>query len=108
MAKGYWVAFVNVKKKEEYQKYVDLAGPAINLHGGKFLVRGGNVENFEGKNYERIVKLGDPAKKISELASSLNVDTIVMGRRGLSDTDSDLGHVTSKLLSLSSKPIVLV
>jgi len=60
------------------------------------------------KNYERIVKLGDPAKKISELASSFNVDTIVMGRRGLSDTDSDLGHVTSKVLSLSSKPIVLV
>ena len=60
------------------------------------------------KNYERIVKLGDPAKKISELATSLNVDTIVMGRKGLSDTDSDLGHVTSKLLTLSSKPIVLV
>ena len=60
------------------------------------------------KNYERIVKLGDPAKKISELASSLNVDTIVMGRKGLSDTDSDLGHVTTKLLSISSKPIVLV
>ena len=60
------------------------------------------------KNYERIVKLGDPAKKISELATSLNVDTIVMGRKCLSDTDSDLGHVTSKLLTLSSKPIVLV
>ena len=60
------------------------------------------------KNYERIVKLGDPAKKISELATSLNVDTIVMGRKGLSDSDSDLGHVTSKLLTLSSKPIVLV
>ena len=55
MTKGYWVAFVNVKNKEEYQKYVDLAGPTINLYGGKFLVRGGNVENFEGKNYERIV-----------------------------------------------------
>ena len=50
MAKGYWVALVNVKNKEEYQKYADLAGPAINLHAGKFLVRGGNVENFEGKN----------------------------------------------------------
>ena len=49
MTKGYWVAFVNVKNKEEYQKYVDLAGPAINLHGGRFLIRGGNVENFEGK-----------------------------------------------------------
>ncbi len=60
------------------------------------------------RNYERIVKLGDPAKKISELASSLNVDTIVMGRKGLSDTDSDLGHVTSKVLSTTSKPIVLV
>ena len=55
MAKGYWVALVNVKNKEEYQKYVDLSGPAINLYGGEFLVRGGNVENFEGKNYERIV-----------------------------------------------------
>ena len=55
MTKGYWVAFVNVKNKEEYQKYADLAGPAINLHGGKFLVRGGHVEHFEGKNYERIV-----------------------------------------------------
>ena len=55
MTKGYWVAFVNVKNKEEYQKYADLAGPAINLHEGKFLVRRGSVENFEGKNYERIV-----------------------------------------------------
>jgi SSS family transporter len=60
------------------------------------------------RNYERIVKLGDPAKKISELASSLNVDTIVMGRKGLSDTDSNLGHVTTKVLSTTSKPIVLV
>ena len=60
------------------------------------------------KNYERIVKLGDPAKKISELASSLNADTIVMGRKGLSDTDSNLGHVTTKVLSLTSKPVVLV
>ncbi len=60
------------------------------------------------KNYERIVKLGDPAKKISDLASSLNVDTIVMGRKGLSDSDSNLGHVTSKVLSLTTKPIILV
>ncbi len=55
MAEGYWVALVNVKNIEEYQKYADLAGPATNLHGGKFLVRGGSLENFEGKNYERIV-----------------------------------------------------
>ena len=55
MAKGYWVACVNVKNQHEFKKYVDLAGPAINLHGGKFLVRGGKVLNIEGKQYERIV-----------------------------------------------------
>ena len=55
MAKGYWVACVNVKNQDEFKKYVDLAGPAINLHGGKFLVRGGKVLKIEGKQYERIV-----------------------------------------------------
>ena len=53
--KGYWVACVNVKDKDKFKKYVELAGPAINLHGGKFLVRGNNVDNIEGKKYERIV-----------------------------------------------------
>ena len=55
MNKGYWVACVNVKNHEEFKKYVELAGPAVNLHGGKFLVRGNNVENIEGKIFERIV-----------------------------------------------------
>ena len=55
MAKGYWVACVNVKNQNEFKKYVDLAGAAINLYGGKFLVRGGKVLNIEGKQYERIV-----------------------------------------------------
>ena len=55
MAKGYWVACVNVKNKEKFQKYVELAGPAINLYGGRFLVRGNKVNNIEGKKYERIV-----------------------------------------------------
>jgi len=55
MGKGYWVACVNVKNKEEFKKYVDLAGPAIKLHGGKFLARGNNVDHIEGKKFERIV-----------------------------------------------------
>ena len=37
--KGYWVACVNVKNQDQFKKYVELAGPAIDLHGGKFLVR---------------------------------------------------------------------
>ena len=71
MGKVYWVALVNVKNKEEYQKYVNLAGPAINLYKGKFLVRGCNVENLEGKNYERIVvSVFDSSAKAKECYNS--------------------------------------
>ena len=55
MAKGYWVACVNVKNHAEFNKYIRLAGPAVNLHGGKFLVRSNNVYNIEGRKFERIV-----------------------------------------------------
>ena len=55
MARGYWIACVNVKNQNEFKKYVDSAGSAVHLHGGKFLVRGGKVLNIEGKQYERIV-----------------------------------------------------
>ena len=71
MGKGYWVAFVNVKNIEEYQRYVNLAGPAIHLHGGKFLVRGGKVENIEGKNFERIVvSVFDSSEKAKDCYNS--------------------------------------
>ena len=48
MAKGYWVACVNINNQAEYKKYLDLAGPAVYLYGGKILLRGGKVENIEG------------------------------------------------------------
>ena len=71
MAKGYWVACVNVKNQDEFKKYVDLAGSAINLHGGKFLVRGGKVLNIEGKQYERIVvSVFDSSEKAEECYKS--------------------------------------
>ena len=67
MTKGYWVACVNVKNQEKFKKYVQLAGPAINMHGGEFLIRGNKVENLEGKKYQRIVvsvfKTTEKAKK---------------------------------------------
>jgi len=71
MTKGYWVACVKVKNHDEFKKYVDLAGPAINLHGGKFLVRGGKVLNIEGKQYERIViSVFDSSEKAKECYES--------------------------------------
>lgn len=57
---------------------------------------------------ERIVKLGDPATKIAELADKLEVDIIIMGTNGLGRTDESVGHVTSKVLSLTSRPTILI
>ena len=71
MAKEYWVASVNFKNQNEFKKYVKLAGPAVNLHGGKFLVRGGEVLNIEGKAYERIVvSVFDSPKKAKKCYES--------------------------------------
>jgi len=57
---------------------------------------------------ERIVKLGDPAIKIAEMADKLEVDIIIMGTRGLGRTDESVGHVTGKVLHLTSRPVVLI
>ena len=71
MARGYWIACVNVKNQDEFNKYVELAGPTVNLHGSKFLVRGGKVLNIEGKQYERIVvSVFDSTEKAQECYKS--------------------------------------
>jgi SSS family transporter len=59
-------------------------------------------------DYERVVKLGDPATKIVELAEKLEIDMIIMGCKGLGNTKGDLGHVCSKVLKLTSKPVVVL
>ena len=79
MAKGYWVACVNVKNQDEFKKYVDLAGPAVNLYGGKFLVRGGKVLNIEGKQYERIVaSVFDSPEKQKNVTNQKNINTLIV------------------------------
>ena len=59
-------------------------------------------------DYKRIVKLGDPAEKISELTDKLKIDMIIMGKKGIGKSSSDLGHFTQKVLKLTSKPVVLL
>ena len=59
-------------------------------------------------DYKRIVKLGDPSEKIAELAEKLKVDMIVMGKKGIGKSTSDLGHTTQKVLKFTSKPVVLL
>ncbi len=48
MAKGYWIARVDVKNPDEYKKYVEGTAIAFQKYGAKFLARGGRSEAMEG------------------------------------------------------------
>ena len=60
MAKGYWIARVDVKNEEGYKPYV-AANPAIfKKYGGRFLVRSGKFDAAEGSTRARNVVIEFP------------------------------------------------
>ena len=63
MAKGYWVAHVDVRDPEGYKGYVTAARAAFEKHGAKFLARGGTFEGLEGKTCARNVIIEFPSLK---------------------------------------------
>ncbi len=77
------------------------------LKEGKMILGSVTVPQ-EAAGVRRIVKMGDPPTKITEVANNLNVDLIVMGRRGLGNTINPLGHVTMKVIQMSPRPIALL
>ncbi len=52
---AYWCSRVHVTDEQQYDKYVKLAGPAVEKHGGVILARGGRQVILEGGDYERSV-----------------------------------------------------
>lgn len=60
MAKGYWIARVDVSDPDTYQKYMAANGRAFERYGGRFLVRGGPAETVEGESRSRNVVLEFP------------------------------------------------
>lgn len=58
--------------------------------------------------YERIVKLGNPPKKIVEMIEKLDIDMIIMGKKGIGNNKSRLGHVAQEVLQQSSVPVVVL
>jgi len=48
MAKGYWIARVDVHDAEGYKAYIAANAAALKKYGGHFLVRGGKFDNPEG------------------------------------------------------------
>lgn len=57
MAKAYWVVcYHSIKDPEALAAYAKLAAPAIQAHGGRFLVRGTPAKTYEhGMNQRTVV-----------------------------------------------------
>jgi uncharacterized protein (DUF1330 family) len=61
MAKGYWIARVDVRDPERYKDYVATAKPAFEKYGANFLARGGAYVEMEGKARARNVVIEFPS-----------------------------------------------
>lgn len=61
MAKGYWIARVDIADAEVYKSYVAANAAPIARFGGRFLVRAGRFENPEGASRSRNVVLEFPS-----------------------------------------------
>ncbi len=61
MAKGYWIARVDVRDDNVYAKYRDANAIAFKKYGARFIVRGGKFENPEGSSRARNVVIEFPS-----------------------------------------------
>jgi uncharacterized protein (DUF1330 family) len=56
MSKGYWVTWYHsIADPLAHARYAELAGPAIEAFGGRFLTRGLPAVGFEGNEIQRCV-----------------------------------------------------
>src|SRR6185437_8931775 len=62
MAKGYWIAQVEVKDPDHYKNdYVTALPDVLRKFGGRYVTRGGQTEAVEGKSKSRVVLLEVPS-----------------------------------------------
>ncbi|MBV9778114.1 MAG: DUF1330 domain-containing protein [Acetobacteraceae bacterium] len=61
MAKGYWIARVDVADAEGYKAYVAANAAPLAEFGARFLVRAGRFENPEGESRRRNVVIEFPS-----------------------------------------------
>jgi uncharacterized protein (DUF1330 family) len=72
MAKGYWISiYRSVSDQAVLAKYASVAGPVIQAHGGRFLVRGTPKKAYEAGLLQRVVvvEFDDVAHAISAYES---------------------------------------
>ena len=64
---AYVIASVNVTDPEKYKNYMALSPAAIDAAGGKFIVRGGNLESLEGDwSRSRVVVVEYPTREAAK------------------------------------------
>lgn len=61
MAKGYWIARVDVSDAEQYKAYVAANAEPFAKFGARFLVRAGRFENPEGTSRSRNIVIEFPS-----------------------------------------------
>jgi uncharacterized protein (DUF1330 family) len=61
MAKGYWIARVDVTDPEKYKAYVAANAQPFKKFGARFLVRAGRFENPEGSSRPRNIVIEFPS-----------------------------------------------
>ena len=66
MAKGYWIAHVEVHDAEGYKGYVAGARIAFDKYGAKMLARGGAYEQTEGRDRPRNEVIEYPSLKAAQ------------------------------------------
>jgi uncharacterized protein (DUF1330 family) len=61
MAKGYWVAHIDIRDPEAYKSYLAMIAEVFRQHRGRYLVRAGAFESKEGANRSRHVVVEFPS-----------------------------------------------
>ncbi len=61
MAKGYWIANVDVRNPDGYKQYVAALPDIFRKFGARYTTRGGKTEVVEGKSRSRIVIIEFPS-----------------------------------------------
>jgi len=61
MAKGYWIARVDVANQERYKAYIAANAVPLKTFGARFLVRAGRFENPEGSSRPRNIVIEFPS-----------------------------------------------
>lgn len=93
MAKGYWIARLDVENDEEYARYRALNAVAFAKYGAKFLVRGGDYKlaRGEGRKHNVVLEFKDEAtaracyaspeyqEAVKHLAQVGQVDLVIIG-----------------------------